>query len=725
MGNTNSKWLVPSIAGFVAFCLVCVCCSGAGLLYVYGDQIVAGLNNPTEIPSTPSVQNPTTEPPVNTSGLPEWTVIVYSAADDEVLEENMWFDLNEMELVGSNPQMNIVVQIDRYTGAFTGDGDWTDTRRYLISQDNDLEHIMSPVVQSVGEVDTGNPQTLIDFVTWAVQNYPAQKYALVMSDHGGGWTGGFSDMSAASYSDLSIPEIVSSVEQIRQNTGIDRFELIGFDACLMGQIEVFGSLYPYSNYMIASEEVEPGYGWSYAAWLRQLAQDPSMDGSGLSQSIVSTYVTNDTLLSGGRASDSEISQEESTTTLSAIESARLPDVIGAMNQFVSTITALDQTLVAEARTYTRSYFSLFGEEVSPSFIDLGNFSEVLATFTDDAAIQQAAVQLQSAIRSAVVVEKHGINMSGSNGIAFHFPDSDLYYFTEFNEEFPPYYSESSQKFLEQSVWDEFLAYHYTGEEFAPQEGVAMAPSRTAEIVAPGASQLTVAPIQISDTEISGDETVTVTTTVEGNVAYIHTALYFWDPDAETYWIGDVSYYIAENTVTVDGVNLPDYGESPVQVQYEWSPTLYSLTDGEHNAFVLLEPAEYLSADGETVYQLYGQYTDALSGTPVEARLYFDADGNFLYAYAFPDEDDNGASTPVELTPQIGDQFTDYVQFYTFDADNNASFSYELSDDVFTWGEQGFSFYSSYPVDGEYAVGIVAYDFDNNQVANFEFINYTR
>jgi hypothetical protein len=725
MGNTNSKWLVPSIAGFVAFCLVCVCCSGAGLLYVYGDQIVAGLNNPTEIPSTPSVQNPTTEPPVNTSGLPEWTVIVYSAADDEVLEENMWFDLNEMELVGSNPQMNIVVQIDRYTGAFTGDGDWTDTRRYLISQDNDLEHITSPVVQSVGEVDTGNPQTLIDFVTWAVQNYPAQKYALVMSDHGGGWTGGFSDMSAASYSDLSIPEIVSSVEQIRQNTGIDRFELIGFDACLMGQIEVFGSLYPYSNYMIASEEVEPGYGWSYAAWLRQLAQDPSMDGSGLSQSIVSTYVTNDTLLSGGRASDSEISQEESTTTLSAIESARLPDVIGAMNQFVSAITALDQTLVAEARTYTRSYFSLFGEEVSPSFIDLGNFSEVLATFTDDAAIQQAAVQLQSAIRSAVVVEKHGINMSGSNGIAFHFPDSDLYYFTEFNEEFPPYYSESSQKFLEQSVWDEFLAYHYTGEEFAPQEGVAMAPSRTAEIVAPGASQLTVAPIQISDTEISGDETVTVTTTVEGNVAYIHTALYFWDPDAETYWIGDVSYYIAENTVTVDGVNLPDYGESPVQVQYEWSPTLYSLTDGEHNAFVLLEPAEYLSADGETVYQLYGQYTDALSGTPVEARLYFDADGNFLYAYAFPDEDDNGASTPVELTPQIGDQFTDYVQFYTFDADNNASFSYELSDDVFTWGEQGFSFYSSYPVDGEYAVGIVAYDFDNNQVANFEFINYTR
>ena len=161
------------------------------------------------------------------------------------------------------------------------------------------------------------------------------------------------------------------------------------------------------------------------------------------------------------------------------------------------------------------------------------------------------------------------------------------------------------------------------------------------------------------------------------------------------------------------------------MESEWSPTLYTLTDGEHEAFVLLQPAEYLSSAGATVYQVYGQYTYALSDTPVEASLYFDADGNVLYAYAFPDADANGASTPVEITPQTGDQFTDYVQYYTFDSNNQATYSYELSDDVFTWGEQGFSYFASYPVDGQYAVGIIAYDFDNNFVANFEFINYTR
>jgi hypothetical protein len=79
---------------------------------------------------------------------------------------------------------------------------------------------------------------------------------------------------------------------------------------------------------------------------------------------------------------------------------------------------------------------------------------------------------------------------------------------------------------------------------------------------------------------------------------------------------------------------------------------------------------------------------------------------------------------VEITPQLGDQFTDYVQFITYDQNDEPNFEYELSDDVWTWGDAGFSYYAAYPVDGEYAVGIMAYDFDGNWVANYEFITYT-
>src|SRR5689334_12229768 len=98
MRSTNSKWILPSLGAVVAFCIACACCGAIGL-YFYGDQIIASFNGPTQTPQTetPPTETPPTEPATNNSKLPQWTVIVYSAADDEVLEKNMWFDVNEME----------------------------------------------------------------------------------------------------------------------------------------------------------------------------------------------------------------------------------------------------------------------------------------------------------------------------------------------------------------------------------------------------------------------------------------------------------------------------------------------------------------------------------------------------------------------------------------------------------------------------------------------------
>lgn len=718
MQKQKSKLTIPVILAIIGLCIACICISLV-VLYFLGDTIVswfAPVTPTSNIPVTPQIQV------ITPSDLAEWTVIVYSDADDEVLEGSMWFDVNEMELVGSTSQVNIVVQLDRNAASFTGDGDWTGARRLYVTQDDDLNAIHSQVVQDLGEVDMGRPQTLVDFVTWAIQNYPATKYALVMSDHGGGWTGGFTDGSSSSK--LSIQEIADALDQVRANTGLDKFELFGFDACLMGQIEIYGTFYPLSNYMVASEEVIPSFGWAYAGWLDQLIRDPSMDGGGLGQAIVSSYVITDALMTEGRATPDEIAEQESGTTLSAVESARVPDMIDAMNQLINVMASLDQSQVAEARTYTRSYYTIFGEDSSPPYLDLFNFAQMLTTVAGDSGVEQAAIQLQTAISSAVLAEKHGATMSGSNGVSFYFPDSSIYAFTEMNDSFQGY-GVSVSGFLQQSSWDEFMAFHYAGVAFVPEEGQAYTPARSADVVGPGASELTIGPILVSDTEISGDEIVTVSTTVTGNVAYIYTVLYYYNPDTESYWIADISYYIADNIIEIGGVNYPDYGPSPVQVQYEWSPTLFELTDGSYDAYALFEPAEYLSSDGLTIYAVYGQYTPAGTTAPVDAMLYFDADGNYLYAYAFPDSDEDGASTPVEINPQSGDHFTDYVQMIAFDEDDQPYYDYTPSDDVWTWGDQPFSFFAAYPVDGDYAVGILAYDFDNNFVEGYEFIYYQR
>ena len=123
----------------------------------------------------------------------KWLVMMYQDADDQILEQDIYLDLNEAEKVGSTDQVTIVSQIDRFRGGFQEDGNWTSTRRYLISQDFDLNTVSSQVVDDLGEVNMADGDALIDFVNWAVQTYEADRYVLILSDHGMGWPGGWSD----------------------------------------------------------------------------------------------------------------------------------------------------------------------------------------------------------------------------------------------------------------------------------------------------------------------------------------------------------------------------------------------------------------------------------------------------------------------------------------------------------------------------------------------------
>ncbi|HHY57575.1 MAG TPA: hypothetical protein GYA08_19290, partial [Chloroflexi bacterium] len=138
---------------------------------------------------------------------PEWLIMLYQNADDEVLEGDIFTDLNEAELVGSTDDVTIVAQLDRYEAGFDGDGDWTTAKRFLVTQDDDLAVLASEEIEDLGEIDSGAPETLVDFALWAMTNYPAQKYALILSDHGAGWLGGWNDDAPDEGSSLTINEI--------------------------------------------------------------------------------------------------------------------------------------------------------------------------------------------------------------------------------------------------------------------------------------------------------------------------------------------------------------------------------------------------------------------------------------------------------------------------------------------------------------------------------------
>mgnify|MGYP003376770644 CR=1 FL=1 len=249
--------------------------------------------------------NPVSKPPTDRSAEAEWLIMLYVDADDNILERDMMVDLNEVERVGSSDQVHIVAQVDRYKGAFSGMGNWTSTKRFYITKDDDLGKLNSPELADLGELNMADGQTLSDFITWALVNYPARKHALILSDHGSGWPGGFSDpapggqgrdkLALAEEMDdnLWLMELDTALDAARQKTGLDKFELIGFDACLMGMLEVYTTLTPHARYAVASEEVEPALGWAYAGFLSQLIANPAMNGADLGRAIVNSYIAQD------------------------------------------------------------------------------------------------------------------------------------------------------------------------------------------------------------------------------------------------------------------------------------------------------------------------------------------------------------------------------------------------------------------------------------------------
>jgi hypothetical protein len=290
-GRSRLVWIMP---------LVTVVVVGAAIGILLGTRdrgdhralTASSTTTSAVVSTTASTLPPTTISTV--AGQPDtWTVMMYEDADDEILEEDMCFDVNEAESVGSNDQVKIVAQLDRYSGGYSGDGDVTSARRYLLTKDADLNTLTSPVLADLGEVDMGDGQTLYDFATWAIQTYPAEHYVLILSDHGGGWTGGWTDDDPTDGSDLTVQEIDDALAAIVADTGIGSFELVGFDACLMGQLEVMSVVAPHAKYAVGSEETEPSVGWGYAGFLTALEQNTSMTGRELGQAIVDSYIQED------------------------------------------------------------------------------------------------------------------------------------------------------------------------------------------------------------------------------------------------------------------------------------------------------------------------------------------------------------------------------------------------------------------------------------------------
>ena len=250
---------------------------------------------------------------------------------------------------------------------------------------------------------------LSDFLKWGVEKYPAERYGLILWDHGGGVLGGYGNDELYNMQFMSLDQISKAIKE--SNVHLD---FVGFDACLMGSFETAYALKDYVDYLIASEEEESGIGWYYTDWLNMLGNTPNMSTEEIGHAIVD----------GMTAGNQRIN---SSSTLSVIDLSKIDAVYDAwlsyLKQMQIELNKGGYDTQADARINSRKYGD--GKRVSPD----GYVYEVHTDMIDmldfaDRTGFSGSMELKNAIVNCIVYNK--TNISGSNGLSVYMP----YYRTE-------------------------------------------------------------------------------------------------------------------------------------------------------------------------------------------------------------------------------------------------------------------------------------------------------
>jgi hypothetical protein len=702
-------------------------------------------DTPTPVPAMPTpTPRPLTPPPAASTDGQTWLIMLYQDADDKILEKDIYVDLNEAERVGSSERVYIVAQVDRFRAGYRGDGDWSSTKRFYVTQDNDLERVGSQLVADLGEVNMSDGATLVDFVSWAVETFPADKHVLIMSDHGMGWPGGWSDPAPGGRGDPSIPlasalgdelylmELDEALARVRAQTGLEQFELIGMDACLMGHLEVFSALAPHARYAVASQETEPALGWAYTGFLTALKNNPDIDGGSLGRLIVDSYIREDQRIVDDQAradllrqgspmgalysvSAEQVAQQMGRNiTLTAIDLAAMPELMGSVNDLSFALQGARQQVVARARAYAQSFTSIFGDKVPPSYIDLGNFVQLLKRESSNGDVSQAADRVLASLNRAVIAEKHGPNKPGATGVSIYFPNSQLYRSPVTGA---VSYTAVARRFADESLWDDFLAFHYTGNVFEPDAGAVAVPPSGVAVRAPGLGQIQVSPITLSGNVAAPGKPVLLSIDISGqNIGYVYLWVGFYDQASNSIFVADTDYLESDDTREIQGIYYPDWGEGAFTMEFGWEPLVFAIDDGVDAVVAQLTPRTYGAAPENAMYTVDGIYTYADGGESRHARLFF-RDGVLQQVFGFTGESGTGA--PREIIPEPGDTFTVLESWMDLDQSGKVVQSTAQQGGTLTFGDQMFTWEELDAAPGEYVVGFIVADLDGNTYPVYE------
>ena len=352
-------------------------------------------------PLQASVVNGTPVSFAATARLPYWTVAVYMAADNNLSLPGI-MDIDEMEAAGFDPEVQVVVQAEFSPTALAQLGcdagcfnrpNFNTFRYVLTGQGSSVTGPNGPTTD-LGNRNMTSSADLASFIQWSKQNLPAQHFAVVLWNHGGGYTGLLADETTSPGASMDLPGVKMALQSAG---GVD---LLNFDMCLMGGYETLSLLSGLTSYVVFSEEVEPGEGNPYQHILDGIQLNPSQSPAAVAGVFADQYHAS---YSGNRAS----------TTISAYDLSATASLDQAINQLAQTLTTNLGTLrpaIEAAAGGAQHYEYTFLK-------DFGNFLDSLRVRTADPALISQIDAVRSAIAGASRIRNHARNgtLGGPNG----------------------------------------------------------------------------------------------------------------------------------------------------------------------------------------------------------------------------------------------------------------------------------------------------------------------
>ena len=255
------------------------------------------------------------------------------------------------------------------------------------------------LVADAGSGAMTDPNTLTAFIQWCAQNYPANRNDLIFWDHGGGSISGYGYDEKNTYAGSMT---LAGINKALANAGVT-YDFIGFDTCLMATLENALLCSKYADYMVASEETEPGIGWYYTEWLTSLSNDTSQPTVTTGKNIVDGFVDQCARQCSGQKATLSL------TDLSELQMT-VPEKLSAFSENTAELIRSDNyKTVSNARAGARE----FAASNRIDQIDLVDFADAVGT--------DPAKELCDALLGAIKYNRTSSNMTNSYGLSIYFP----------------------------------------------------------------------------------------------------------------------------------------------------------------------------------------------------------------------------------------------------------------------------------------------------------------